>query len=139
MVLVDTSIWSLALRRRQSALGGNERRLVEAWRRLAESGRAALIGAIRQEILSGIAEPEVFDHLRARINALPHLVIGIEQHDLAARLYNRCRSKGIAGSAVDLLICAASVSHEIPLFTNDADFRKLAPLTGLRLWNGELH
>lgn len=139
MVLVDTSVWSLALRRRHTALGERERQLVEMWRGLAQSGRAALIGIVRQELLSGIADQRVFSQLRERINVLPHLIVGAEQHDLAAQLYNRCRSQGVTPTAFDMLICAACVSHRVPLFTDDADFRPLAPVTGLRLWGTELH
>jgi hypothetical protein len=53
-IIVDTSIWSLALRRR--AVGGNG--FVSALRDLIESDRAAMLGCIRQEILSGIRSTE---------------------------------------------------------------------------------
>jgi hypothetical protein len=53
-VLVDTSIWSLALRRRPGDLNPNENLLVTELTELIQEGRAAIIGLIRQELLSGI-------------------------------------------------------------------------------------
>ena len=48
-VLVDTSVWSLALRR--TSPSGESVAILEA---LVEEGRAVLMGAIRQELLSGL-------------------------------------------------------------------------------------
>ncbi|MFO7766132.1 MAG: hypothetical protein R6V33_06850 [Pelovirga sp.] len=49
-VLVDTCIWSLALRRKKSEQDAVVNELGE----LISEGRAQLIGPIRQELLSGI-------------------------------------------------------------------------------------
>ena len=53
-VLVDTTIWSLALRRRPDQLSPSDLELVSEWQDLAETNRAVLTGIIRQEVLSGI-------------------------------------------------------------------------------------
>jgi predicted nucleic acid-binding protein len=57
--LVDTSIWSLALR--QNSISGAE---VLTLKSLIADGRVEIIGAIRQEVLSGIRNPEQFVRLR---------------------------------------------------------------------------
>jgi len=53
-VLVDTSVWSLALRRKNESLTTNERFLVTELSELIREGRARVIGLVRQELLSGI-------------------------------------------------------------------------------------
>lgn len=53
-VLVDTSVWSLALRRKAHDLDTAERLRVEALGELIREGRAKLIGLVRQELLSGV-------------------------------------------------------------------------------------
>jgi hypothetical protein len=63
-VLVDTSIWSLALRRTNAQISDAEKRIASDLRDLIQDGRARLIGAIRQELLSGIRDPAQFEQLK---------------------------------------------------------------------------
>lgn len=117
-VLVDTSVWSLALRRgRQSASA----LAVELGNLIADS-RVRMIGPIRQEILSGIRDEAQFRELAVRLAAFPDLPITTEDHVTAARLFNLCRSKGIQGSNTDFLICAVAIRHKLAIFTTDKDF-----------------
>jgi predicted nucleic acid-binding protein len=118
MVLVDTCVWSLALRR-QERKDDPEVRELET---LIRDGRVQLIGPIRQEILSGIARKAQFDRIRLSLAAFPDLPIEAEDHELAASYYNLCRSKGIQGSNTDFLICSVGVRHELEIYTTDADF-----------------
>jgi predicted nucleic acid-binding protein len=136
-VLVDTTIWSLALRRRAHQLSSGEKRLVEAWVELVTSGEAALIGPVLQEVLSGIRHDEVFEALHARLSSFPYLEILPGDHIQAARFFNVCRSRGIAGSQIDMLICAAAHRHEVPIFTTDADFSGYARHLPIRLHDSE--
>ena len=53
-ILVDTSVWSLALRRKTESLNATERFLVAELSELIREGRARLVGLVRQELLSGI-------------------------------------------------------------------------------------
>jgi hypothetical protein len=122
MVLVDTCVWSLALRRRERKDDPDVRELET----LIRDGRVQLIGPIRQEILSGIARKAQFDRVRSTLAAFPDLPIEAEDHELAASYYNLCRSKGIQGSNTDFLICAVGVRHELEIYTTDADFERFA-------------
>jgi hypothetical protein len=122
MVLVDTCVWSLALRRRERTDDPEVRELET----LIRDGRVQLIGPIRQEILSGIARKAQFDRIRRSLAAFPDLPIEAEDHELAASYYNLCRSKGIQGSNTDFLICAVGVRHELEIYTTDADFERFA-------------
>ena len=126
MVLVDTTIWSLALRRRSADLGPDERTLVEEWASLVKVGGAALVGPIRQEILSGIRRPRVFRALQERLSDFPYLEILPRDYDQAAMFFNACRARGASGSAIDMLICACASRHRVPVFTADSDFVRYA-------------
>ena len=55
MVLVDTPVWSLALRRRPEHLSRSQQVLASALAELIREGRVQMVGPIRQELLSGSA------------------------------------------------------------------------------------
>ncbi|MBW4471764.1 MAG: PIN domain-containing protein [Stenomitos rutilans HA7619-LM2] len=119
-VIVDTSVWSLALRRK--ALPTNSS-IVATLQDLIANDQVALLGAIRQEILSGIRSSEQFIRLRNYLRALPDITLAIEDYELAAEFFNTCRSKGIQGSNTDFLICAAAHRRSFSIFTTDQDLQ----------------
>ena len=127
-VLVDTSVWSLALRRRAPAHAA-----VDELRALVAAGRAAMCGVIRQEILSGIRETSTFDRLREQLRAFTDEAITVEDYERAAAFYNACRAKGVQGSNTDFLLCAVCANHRLPIFTTDADFPRYAKLLPIEL------
>lgn len=120
-VLVDTSVWSLAFRRQSPAHPS-----VEELRRLIRTGRTAVIGPIRQEVLSGIRDATVFENLRDRLSAFPDEPLTTADYERAAEYFNTCRAKGLQGSNTDFLLCAVSVHHSMPLLTTDGDFLRYA-------------
>lgn len=134
-VLVDTTLWSLALRRRREKLSGFEQDLVAEWGDLAASGRAVLMGPIRQEVLSGIREEQVFAALQTRLTRFRSLEILPEDYDQAARFFNTCRSRGIAGTPIDMIICATAFRYQVPIFTTDPDFPQYARHVPIRLYS----
>ncbi len=133
-VLVDTTVWSLALRRRSDQLSHVEKGLVEHWVELVLSGRAVLAGPIRQEILSGIRSPEVFETLREKLSPFRYLEVLPEDYDQAALFFNLCRSNGVTGSHVDMLLCAIANRYGIPIFSTDGDFPLYAPHLPIHLY-----
>ncbi len=135
-VLVDTCVWSLALRRAEGGLSPREKKVVTQLRDLIGEGNAVLIGPIRQELLSGIRDESVFERLRAHLRAFEDDGIGVETWEEAARVGNACRAAGISGSAVDYLICAVALTRRMAILTTDRDFASYArvlPLTLLPL------
>jgi len=122
-VLVDTPIWSLALRRRVRSENAATTSELAA---LVEDGRVAIIGPIRQELLSGIREHAQFDRLREHLRAFSDIEITGDDYEEAASFYNRCRAKGIQGSNTDFLICAIAVRNDYSIFTTDDDFMNYA-------------
>ena len=129
-VLPDTPIWSAALRRAD----GPENLLSKRMRKLVTQGIVEIIGPIRQELLSGVREQAQFERLRDRLRTFPDLEIETEDHEEAATFYNRCRSKGIQGSATDFLICAVAVRHDLAIFTDDRDFLGYQKILPIRLY-----
>ena len=120
-ILVDTSIWSLALRR-SAALPEEDQSLVNELNELIGEVRVAMIGSIRQELLSGIPDQEQFDVLKGKLQAFEDVLLAREDYERAAEFYNICRKSGVQGSQIDFLICAVAVGMGIPIFTGDKDF-----------------
>ena len=137
MVLVDTSVWSLALRRRPRNLSREERHLVDEWKKLVKDGRAVLIGPIRQEILSGLRKQSTFESLRGLLRSFRHLEIEPSDYDRAAEFFNQCRARGVSGGPVDLLISSVAHRLDVPVFTTDPDFERYAQHVPIKLH--ELH
>ena len=127
-VLVDTSVWSLALRRRAPAHPA-----VDELRRLIAHGRAAIVGPVRQELLCGIRDGAVFKRLRDHLRAFPDEPIMSADYERAADCFNRCRAKGIQGSNTDFLLCAVAERSRFPILTTDDDFVKFGRVLPLRL------
>ena len=123
-LLVDTTIWSLALRRPSANLSAGEQRLVGVLEELIRDGRVVMIGLVRQEILSGIAAESRFAVIRQELDHFPDEPVRTSDHVRAAEMYNICRRAGIRGSTVDLLVCAVSERLDAPVFTADADFSR---------------
>lgn len=122
-VIVDTSVWSLALRRpQQSTLSAPQQATVSALADLVRDGRAVFIGAIRQELLSGVKAQSQFDKLRENLMPFDDLAMPTPVYEAAAQAFNTCRANGVQGSNTDFLICAAAMHHQLPIFTLDGDF-----------------
>jgi predicted nucleic acid-binding protein len=132
-VLVDTSVWSLALRRNAAQLSGAEKMLVAELSELVREGRARMVGMVRQELLSGIRTAEQYEKLRTHLSAFPDERIETSDHEEAARFGNLCRTKGIVVSIVDVFLCAVAVRREWEIFTTDPDFARYAKVLPIAL------
>ena len=117
-VIVDTSVWSLALRRDQEGSLAP----VQELQRIILSHRVQMLGPIRQEVLSGIRSESQFNKLRNHLESFPDLPILTEDYVAAAQFFNQCRSKGIQGSNTDFLICAVAFRNKFSIYTTDKDF-----------------
>lgn len=122
MILVDTPIWSLALRRRNSDLSARDQELLISLKSLLLDGKVELLGLVRQELLSGIQERAQYERLRRSLRAFPDVALAVEDYEEAARMSNVCRSAGVSGNPVDFLICAAALRRSWQIFTSDRDF-----------------
>ena len=121
-IIVDTCIWSLALRGktpRNQKVGAELTSLIQ-------ENRAKLIGLIRQEILSGYSDFARYEKLRNKLRAFPNEQAIDVDYESAAEYSNMCRRKGIQGSHTDFLICAVAVRRKLSIFTTDKDFSHFA-------------
>jgi predicted nucleic acid-binding protein len=134
LVLVDTPIWSTALRRTSANLNPREQRLTTALQELIREGRAQLLGPVRQELLSGVRQETTFRKLRDQLRAFDEPRIEVSDYEEAAHFNNQCRSRGITGSATDFLICAAASRRDWQIFTTDGDFTRYATVVPLKLY-----
>jgi predicted nucleic acid-binding protein len=132
-VLVDTSVWSLALRRGKQSIAAQAKEL----RQLIQDHRVQVIGPIRQEILSGIRNDSQFNKLKKHLESFPDLPILTDDYVRAAKFFNLCRSKGIQGSNTDFLICSVAVRNKLSIFTTDKDFELLSKHIKIALHQAE--
>ncbi len=117
-VIVDSSIWSLILRRRKRQQTTTSNKILK----LIDEGRTVILGPIRQEILSGIKDRKQFKLLKEYLKAFPDLLLETKDYELAAEFFNLCKGKGIQGSNTDFLICAVAVNNDFSIYTSDKDF-----------------
>ncbi len=129
MVVVDTSVWSLAIRRSRTVDHPARAELA----RLIQKGTALLLGPVRQELLTGIRSDAQFETLRAQLRGFPDVRLHASDYEAAAEYTNSCSRKGAQGSTVDFLICAVAARRDLPILTTDADFPRYARLVPIRL------
>jgi len=132
MIVVDTSVLSLAFRRRARAQAEpSAARLLR--RMVLEDIHVRVPGIVLQELLSGVRREAQFARLKSLVEGFPILAAERAHHVAAARISNACRRNGVATSAVDCLIAAQAVAADAPLFTTDEDFSRMAAHCRLRL------
>ena len=128
-VIVDTSVWSLALRRHKP----DNSQVVETFRHEVTQGNVTMLGPIRQELLSGVRDVDLSNTLKDKLHAFPDHPIETEDYENAGHYFNQCRANGIQGTHTDLLICAVAIRCEFNLLTSDKDFENYAKILPLSL------
>jgi predicted nucleic acid-binding protein len=121
-VLVDTSMWSTALRRDRPPAS----RELEALRAAVEGGDVCLLGVILQEVLQGFPSQDRTRRLVDYLSSFPLLTTHRGDYIYAAEIRNRCRAKGLTISTIDAQIAAAAINHRCALLTLDRDFQGIA-------------
>jgi len=129
-VLVDTSVWSMALRR--GILINQD--IVNDLIKLIEEFRVQIIGPVRQEILSGIKTEKQFHELRSYLSAFPDLPLETADFEEAAKFFNISQRHGIQGSNTDFLICSVSYRRNLEIFTSDKDFPRFQTCIPINLY-----
>lgn len=130
-VLIDTSVWSLAFRKKNKT--EYEIKLINYVAEIVRDLRVVMIGPIRQEILSGISDEFKFSEMQNKLSIFSDWSIETEDYELAAKFYNKCRMNGIQGSHIDYLICAVAFRNNFKILTLDNDFEYYRKFTGILL------
>jgi predicted nucleic acid-binding protein len=131
-LFVDTSVWSLALRR-DPPFSAME---VQALIRAIESGETILTtGLVLQELLQGFVGPKARERILDRFSPVPLLVPDREDHIRAAELRNRCRRSGIQVGTIDALFAQLCLRHDLTMLATDNDFRHMTRYCALKLWH----
>jgi predicted nucleic acid-binding protein len=131
-VFVDTSVWSLALRRD----GPSATAQVTALIGMLENGDPILTtGFVLQELLQGFSGPKAREQIIERFSALPLLVPERQDHVDAAELRNVCRRHGVQAGTVDALFAQLCIRHNLLMLTSDNDFHHIAKHCALRVWS----
>lgn len=130
-LFVDTSVWSLALRRDQDAAVPQLAAL-----RAALDGDDIVVttGLVLQELLQGFAGPKARSDIIERFAALPIVVPDRQDHIDAAALRNTCRRAGVQLGTIDALIAQLCIRHRLTLLTTDKDFVHAAAHCPLKVW-----
>lgn len=131
-LLVDTSVWSLALRRDGPSSAAPQ---VVALVKAIESGEPILTtGLVLQELLQGFSAPKAREQILERFSALPLLLPDRADHSEAAALRNTCRRHGVQIGTIDALLAQLSIRHSLLMLSSDRDFQRVADHCPLRLW-----
>ncbi len=130
-LLVDTSVWSLFLRRDRPADVLEVDALIHA---LETGDRILCTGLILQELLQGFSGPKARQQIIERFAAFPLLNPAREDHIAAAELRNLCRSRGVQAGTIDALLAQLCIRHELTILTTDLDFEPIAKHTSLQIW-----
>jgi hypothetical protein len=129
-IFVDSSVWSLALRR--DAPGGPF--VAQLTGAVYANDQIFTTGLVLQEILQGVYGPRQRDQIIARLASLPLLAPDWNDHLHAAELFNRCRRAGIQVESVDTLFAQLCLRHDLTMLTADRDFHHMARHCPLKIW-----
>ena len=132
-VLVDTSVWSLVLRRNEPG------ELVSLLTELIKQSLVVLVGPIRQEILSGISNEEVYESLKSKLRSFDDFQITTKDYETAASYFNICRKNGVQGSHTDFLLCSIASNNNLLILTTDKDFINYTKHLPIRLYDQTRH
>jgi predicted nucleic acid-binding protein len=130
-LFVDTSVWSLALRRDRPASEAEVALLTRA----VDSGETLwTTGLILQELLQGFSGPKARTQIVDHFSALPLIVPDRTDHINAAELRNHCRRNGVQIGTIDALLAQLCIRHDLTMLTTDDDFRQIAKHAALKVW-----
>jgi predicted nucleic acid-binding protein len=126
MYLVDTSVWSHALR----PTGNTE--IQARLKPLIINEQTAVTEWILLELMTGLVKSEQPSGLLQWFTPVPRLPFKPEWWDTAWNLAARLRKQGISPSAPDCLIATVALKHQVTLIHCDTDFEAIQPILRLQ-------
>ena len=131
-IFVDTSVWSLALRRDAPPDHPAVSRLGDA---LTKGEHVFTTGLVLQELLQGFHGPSAAQSIIERFAALPFVTPTRADHVEAANLRNACRRRGVQVGTIDALLASLCIAHDLVMLSTDRDFARIAESTPLVQWS----
>ena len=130
-LMVDTSVWSLALRRDSTV----ETKEVIALREALDGVDSVVTtGLVLQELLQGFSGPKAKETIIERFGALPLIQPDRQDHVAAAEVRNACRRNGVQIGTIDALLVQLCSRYEMTLLSSDQDFANAVQHVPFRLW-----
>lgn len=130
-LLVDTSVWSLSLRRDPPDLP----EVRELRRALLGGDLVVTTGVVVQEVLQGLVSDRSRRDVRERMSLMARVEADLADHLAAADIHSACRRAGVRLGTVDALLAALSIRHRLTLLTTDRDFTLASGHVELRVWS----
>jgi len=122
--VIDTSVWSRALRRQKQP--NEDSVAADLIRRLVVDNEVIITpGIVLQELLSGLRVDRDFERLTKALDPFSVVLATKQHHLLAARLFNICKAHGLNVGPADVLIAATAIQCGATLVTADNDFRRM--------------
>jgi predicted nucleic acid-binding protein len=130
-LFVDTSVWSLALRRDVPVKSPQVEALKQA---LGNGGQIVSTGIVLQELLQGFSGPKAVASIIERFSAIPFVIPDRADHISAAELRNTCRRNGVQVGTIDALLAQLCIRHDLTMLSTDKDFSNIEKLASLKMW-----
>lgn len=130
-LFVDTSVWSLAFRRDAVPDVPEVLRLRAA---LTGGEPVFMTGIVLQELLQGYRTPKAAERIIDRFAQIAMVTPTRGDYIGAARLHNRCRSRGVQAGTIDALLTRICIRHDLIMLSTDREFSHIADWTPLKLW-----
>lgn len=132
VLFVDTSVWSLALRRDAATDIAEVKTLKLA---LADGGQIVTAGLVLQELLQGFSGPKAKTNIIESFATIPFISPDRADHIDAAELRNTCRRHGVQVGTIDAILAQLCLRHQLTLLTTDNDFRHISKHCNLKVWS----
>ena len=120
MVLIDTSSWTQALRKK-----GDPAIRIRVDQLMADQ-EAAWCDMVRVELWHGVSSEQDRKWLEELEAEMPTLEINAEVWNTACKVGTMARRKGLTVPNTDLVIFACALVHQVPLEHNDRHYVQLA-------------
>lgn len=129
-ILVDTSVWSLFLRRNPPELP----ELAALRDALAGTELVVTTGLVLQELLQGLKTAGARTAVSEQMTGMAYVDAERDDHLAAVDVLAGCRERGIQLGTIDALIAAMCIRRGMTLLTTDRDFVHAAEHSDLRVW-----
>jgi len=128
MILVDTTVWIDFFQNSDTSQSKMLQHILNAGEDIC------ICGVILTEVMQGIREDNDYAKVSSHFEAFLFLPMHRRTYESAAQLYRTLRRKGITiRNAVDCMIAAVAIEHDIALLHNDRDFVPISEHCGLKI------